>query len=237
MSRIVSRMPRPPRIDFPGCVHHVPARGNRRDPIFLDDFDRRRLFALLGEALERFEAEALAHCLMGNHYHLVLRSNQANLSQLMRQVNSVYTHAFNRRHATEGHLFQGRFRSEVVDSDNYLIRVCCYTESNPVRAGLVRHAGDWPWSSYRAHVGREPAPIWLDVDTLYGHLLGNPPIDDAARRLAAMRHAAAVEASRDDRLFGVALRHEAYLGDDAFIERVKNRASKWSARSRIRGQV
>ena len=164
-------MPRPSRIDYPGCVHHVTARGNRGAPIFSDDFDRRRLLAAFAKALHRFDASAFAYCLMGNHYHLVLHSRKGNLDRLMRQVGSVYAHGYNRRHGSGGHLFQGRFHSRVVDSDNYLVRVCSYTERNPVRAGLVRRASEWPWSSHRAHLGAEMAPPWLDVDVLYGHML------------------------------------------------------------------
>ena len=87
---------------------------------------------------------------MDNHYHLVLHTRRANLSRIMRDVNGIYTQAYNRRHGTVGHLFQGRFKAILVDRDAYLLEVCRYVDLNPVRAGLGDDPGGWPWSSYRA---------------------------------------------------------------------------------------
>ena len=100
-------MVRPLRIEHPGAVYHVTSRGDRREPIAKDDIDRAVFLSTAGQALERFDAQAWAYCLMGNHYHLVIRTREANLSRLMRQINGVYTQAFNRRHKLTGHLFQG----------------------------------------------------------------------------------------------------------------------------------
>ena len=110
-------MSRPLRIEFPGATYHVTSRGDRCEAIFVDDEDRQRLLAVVAGALERFEAVALAYCLMGNHYHLVLRTYRPNLSQVMRQVNGVYTQSFNRRHGKVGHVFQGRFKAVLVDEE------------------------------------------------------------------------------------------------------------------------
>ena len=130
-------MARPLRIEFPGAVYHVTSRGDRREDIFVDDQDRQALLAVVAQALSRFDAEALAYCLMGNHYHLVLHTRQANLSLLMRHVNGVYTQTYNRRHHKVGHLFQGRFKAILVDRDAYLLEVCRYVDLNPVRARVV----------------------------------------------------------------------------------------------------
>jgi hypothetical protein len=89
---------------------------------------------------------------MGNHYHLVLHTRQANLSRFMRHLNGVYTQSFNRRHVLVGHLFQGRFKAILVDRDAYLLTLCRYVERNPVAASLVRQPADWAWSSCRAHL-------------------------------------------------------------------------------------
>ena len=102
-------MIRPLRIEFPGAIYHVTSRGDRRDP-FVDDGDRVALLAVLAQATQRFDAQVLSYCLMGNHYHLVLHTRQANLSLLMRHLNGVYTQAYNRRHRKVGHVFQGRFK-------------------------------------------------------------------------------------------------------------------------------
>ena len=136
---------------------------------------------------------------MGNHFHLVLHTRRANLSRLMRHVNGVYTQAFNRRHGLAGHLFQGRFKAILVDRDAYLLAVCRYVERNPVAAGLVAQADQWPWSSCRAHVGQAATPPWLDSDGLHGYLLGRP-IDRARdRRRAAQRYAALVAEAEQSR--------------------------------------
>lgn len=152
-------MSRPLRIEFPGAIYHMTARGDRREPIFVDDEDRNSLLDVVAKAMQRFDAQALAYCLMGNHYHFVLQTRQANLSRLMRQINGVYTQAFNRRHSKVGHLFQGRFKAVLVDRDAYLLAACRYVELNPVRAGIVDTPNAWPWSSYLAHVGEAHTPI------------------------------------------------------------------------------
>ena len=119
-------MSRPLRIEFPGAVYHVTSRGDRREPIYRDDVDRHTQLAVLAEATTRFDAQVLAYCLMGNHYHLVLCTRSGALSRLMRQLNGVYTQAFNRRHGLVGHLFQGRFKAVLVDTDRYLVALSRY---------------------------------------------------------------------------------------------------------------
>lgn len=100
------------------------SRGDRRGSIFEDDDDRRALLSVVAHGLERFDAQVLAYCLMGNHDHFVLHTRPANLSLLMRHINGAYTQAFNRRHVKVGHLFQGRFKAILVDRDSYLLEVC-----------------------------------------------------------------------------------------------------------------
>lgn len=212
-------MARPLRIEFPGAVYHVTARGDRREDIFVDDVDRTTLLALLAQAAERFDAVALSYCLMSNHYHLVLHTRQANLSRLMRHLNGVYTQRYNRRHDKVGHLLQGRFKAILVDRDAYLLAVCRYVELNPVRAGMVSQPSDWAWSSYRAHVGSTSSPPWLDTQTLHEHLLGRACCTAADRRRAATRYARLVDAAPDLPLWEEGLRQQIYLGDDAFVAR------------------
>ncbi len=214
-------MSRPLRIEFPGAVYHVTSRGDRREPIFDDDTDRIAFVDVIAQALERFDACVLAFCLMDNHYHLVLHTRRANLSGLMRQVNGVYTQAYNRRHGKVGHLFQGRFKGILVDRDAYLLEVCRYVDLNPVRAGMVAEAAQWPWSSYRAHVGQADAPAWLDSAAVHGYLLGRDAISGRDRALAAKRYATLVARGKGVRLWDDALRAQMYLGDEAFITRMQ----------------
>jgi REP element-mobilizing transposase RayT len=220
-------MSRPLRIEFPGAVYHLTSRGDRREAIYLDDADRQTQIDVIGQAMDRFDAVVLAYCLMGNHYHLVVHTREPNLSRLMRHVNGVYTQAFNRRHGMVGHLFQGRFKAILVDGDAYLLRLCRYVERNPVAAGLVANAGDWVWSSYRAHVGEADAPAWLDTDGLLAYLIETPMADAQDRQLATLAYAALVnDADCDDAQFWQgSLRQQVYLGDDDFVSRMQARSA------------
>ncbi len=157
------RMARRPRLLVPGAAYHVMSRGNRKDPIFEDDEDRHRFLAIVSEETRRFDVTCYAFCLMGNHYHLAVATPEGNLSAAMRQVNGRYAKASNRRHGRTGHLFEGRFQSLVVESEAYLRDLARYVVLNPVRAGLVCDPSAWPWSSYRATVGLEDAPSFLDT--------------------------------------------------------------------------
>lgn len=214
-------MSRPLRIEFAGAIYHVTSRGDRREPIVEDDTDRRAFLDTVGAALDRFDACALAYCLMDNHYHLVLHTRHANLSRLMRHINGVYTQTYNRRHRKVGHLFQGRFKAILVDRDAYLLDVCRYVDLNPVRAQMVGHPADWPWSSYRAHAGTDTAPPWLDTPAVHGYLLGRDVATGGDAMRAAVRYEKLVAQGKDVRLWDAALKQQIYLGDDSFIQRMQ----------------
>lgn len=143
-------MARPLRIEFEGAFYHVMAHGNARQDIFLDDAGRQRFIGNLGRVAQRFDWAVWAWCLMGNHYHLLTETRQPTLSTGMREVNGVYTQAFNRHHRRVGHVLQGRYKSILVDQDAYLLELARYIVLNPVRAGFVPSAGEFAWSSYRA---------------------------------------------------------------------------------------
>lgn len=226
-------MSRPLRIEFDGAVYHVTSRGDRREPIYRDDDDRLTQLEVIARAMDRFDAQVLAYCQMGNHYHLVLHTRQANLSRLMRHVNGVYTQAFNRRHGLVGHLFQGRFKAVLVDRDAYLLALCRYVERNPVAAGMVADAREWRWSSVRAHLGLAPTPPWLDSDGLHGYLLGRPVDGARARHRAIQLYAAMVEQTSEDdaHFWRDALRHQVFLGDEAFVQRMQALAEPQRLRS------
>jgi REP element-mobilizing transposase RayT len=214
-------MSRPLRIEFPGAIYHVTSRGDRREPIFDDDLDRQAFLEVVGTAFDRFDACALAYCLMGNHYHLVLHTRRANLSMLMRHINGVYTQAYNRLHNKVGHLFQGRFKAILVDQDAYLLEVCRYVDLNPVRAHMVPQPADWPWSSYRAHVGSQMPQAWLDTPSVHGYLLGRDVATSRDAKRAALRYEKLVEQGKDVRLWDDALKQQIFLGDDSFIQRMQ----------------
>ena len=174
-------MARPLRIEFPGALYHVTARGNARAAVFLDDDDRRRFLALLAETAARRGWTCHAYCLMDNHYHLLVERSSANLGRGMRQINGVYTQRFNRAHGRAGHVFQGRYKAILVEKQAYLLELARYVVLNPVRAGMVAKPGDWMWSSYRRTAARRggPAP--------YGWLLRQFGADDKTARAAYRR--------------------------------------------------
>ncbi len=149
------------RIERAGLMYHVTSRGNGGMDIFTDDRDRRRFLELFTAAAARFCLDCIAYCLMSNHYHLVIRTREANLSRSMRTFNGGFAKWWNMRHKHAGHLFKGRFCARIVQSGTYLTTVCRYTALNPVKAGIVARARDYYWSSYRATVGLDPAPDFL----------------------------------------------------------------------------
>ncbi|MGO8675294.1 MAG: transposase [Limisphaerales bacterium] len=165
-------MARKLRIQYPGAIYHAMNRGDRREDIFADDKDRACFLETLGQASEKAGWQVHAYCLMSNHFHLVVETPQANLSNGMKWLLQTYTSRFNRRHRFFGHLFSGRFKAPLVDGSGsgYLRTVCEYVHLNPVRARLV--AEDQPlstyqWSSYPAYLRAGRAP-WLRVDRVLG---------------------------------------------------------------------
>ncbi len=219
-------MARPLRIEFPDAVYHVTSRGDRQESIFGDAADHRLLLDVVDQAMARLDAEVLAFCLMGNHYHFVLRTRQPNLSRLMRHINGQYTQAYNRRHGLSGHLFQGRFHAVLIDSDAYLIEVCRYVELNPVRAKLVDSPSQWPWSSYRIHIGMELGRPWLATRHVLGQLLGREVTSVEDQRHAAQLYAAAVSDGLGVDPWSGKLRGEIFLGDEGFVAEMLARASQ-----------
>jgi REP element-mobilizing transposase RayT len=154
-------MARARRLQTPDLIRHVMARGNGRMAIFLDDGDHREFVYLLGEAVEQFTLHCWNYCMMPNHYHITLQPTRANLSEAIRQLNSRYGQWWNKRHEKVGHVFQGRFKDQIVDKDGYLLALSRYVVMNPVRARLVQRPEDWLWSSYRATIGACEVPSFL----------------------------------------------------------------------------
>lgn len=162
-------MPRKLRVEVEGGVHHVFARGDNRRLIYLDDADRRLYLSMLGHVVHAKGWHCLAYCLMPNHVHLLVETPQPNLASGMQRLQSAYAQIFNRRHGGCGHVFQGRYGSVHVQSDQQLWAVVAYIARNPVEAGLCGHPGEWAWSSHHAVLGG-PAPSWLAVPRLLARL-------------------------------------------------------------------
>jgi putative transposase len=145
-------MARLARIVIPDVPHHVTQRGNRRQPVFFDDGDRRAYLALVAEACAANETACLAWCLMDNHVHLILVPRTADgLRAALAEAHRRYSRRINFREGWRGYLFQGRFGSYPMD-DAHLMEAVRYVERNPVAAAMVARAEDWPWSSARSHI-------------------------------------------------------------------------------------
>jgi putative transposase len=180
-------MARKLRVEYEGAIYHVLNRGDRREPIFKDDADRRCFLATLGEACAKTGWQVHALCLMGNHFHLVVETLQPNLVAGMKWFLGTYTGRFNRRHKVFGHLFSGRYKALVVDGSGtgYLKRVCDYVHLNPVRARLLKPEQPvraYVWSSWREYLKRPGQRWpWLRVDRLLGEY-GIPQDSVSGRR-------------------------------------------------------
>ena len=170
-------MARPLRLEFPGAVWHVTNRGNNRGDIFFSDDDRELFLTLLAEVVRRFHWIVDKYTLMTNHFHLLVETPEApTLSRGMKWLQQKYVRAINKRHGRCGTLFQGRFKSHLVERGDYLLEVARYIANNPVRAGMVARAEDWKWGSHRAMAGLEPAPPWLSTESLLPHFGPNRKI-------------------------------------------------------------
>ncbi|MFH1504962.1 MAG: transposase [Candidatus Omnitrophota bacterium] len=156
-------MSRPLRIEYPGAWYHIMNRGRRREEIFLDAKDYRKIFSIIEECTRRLELEVYAYSLLPNHYHLLIRTPQGNLSRIMRHLNGVYAQDFNKRYGLEGSVFRGRFKSIVVEEESYLLALLRYIHQNPVRAQIVKKAYEHRWTSHRAFMRKQERPKWLKV--------------------------------------------------------------------------
>ena len=167
-------MARQPRLALPGYPHHVIQRGNNRQPIVLDETDRRMLYNLWLEESQRHKVAVNAYVLLDNHFHMLLTppSDEA-MSLMMQSVGRTYVRYFNKRHNRSGTLWEGRYKSSLIDSEAYLLTCMAYIDLNPVRAGLAESAEDFSWSSYK-HLAGQSIDKLVTPHALYWGL-GNTP--------------------------------------------------------------
>lgn len=208
-------MARPLRLEFPGAVYHITARGNARELIFTDDRDRQCFVDFFAREIEQQGWRCYAWCLMGNHYHLLFETPEPNLVRGMRRLNQVYTQTFNRRHGRVGHVLQGRYKSIVVEKQSHLLELCRYVVLNPVRAAMVRTAKEWRWSSYLATVGRCAAPDWLQAQSVLSQFAA----DCETARVAYRRF---VAEGMDVESPWQSLRGQIWLGGEDFRRRMSD---------------
>ncbi len=205
-------MARPLRLIFPGALYHVYSRGNWKNDIFIDGSDRRLFLATLAETVARHNWICHAFCLMGNHYHLIVETPDGNLSMGMRYLNGIYTQKFNYAHGKCGHLFQGRFKANLVDKANFLVTLSAYVVINPVKKRYVAKPEDWPWSSYAATLGLRPKPRFLTCDLVLGEMGLN-------KQSARENYRKFVQAIINDSLDLADLARLPLIGNDDFIRK------------------
>ncbi len=163
-------VPRRPREEAAGSIHHVVPKGSADEPIARDDRDREVLVQRIELATRRYQWSCLAYCVLDTHFHLVVATPIANLGRGMQWLLSGYARDFNERHEREGNLFHTRFYSKRVDSDEHFAAAITYVHLNPVRAGIVERAEQWRWSSFASTIGLADRPEFLDVTGLLGRI-------------------------------------------------------------------
>ena len=159
-------MPRQPRLDAPGLLQHVMARGIERRKLFRDDKDRQSFLKRLAIILEETQTQCYAWALIPNHFHLLLRTGPTPLSKVMRRLMTGYAVTFNKRHRRGGHLFQNRYKSVICEEDPYLLELIRYIHLNPLRAKLIQDLKEldkYPWSGHSAILGRRKNPLLPEI--------------------------------------------------------------------------
>ena len=209
-------MARPLRIEYPGALHHVMSRGVDRCLIVHDDIDRFKRLHWLERTVDRFRWRLHAFVLMPNHEHLFIETPLPNLSRGMQYLNAGYAGYFNDRHDRVGHLFQGRFKSHLVEEDGHYHELSRYIHLNPRRAGLVRLPEDYPWSSYPGYVRADLMFGWVT----YGRILREFDDDQAEARRAYQLF---VQAGMEQGIVSPFAEATSGLliGSEAFVNRIK----------------
>ena len=204
-------MSRPLRIEFEGALYHITARGNERKSIFRSSNDRERFLQMLECSCERYQWLCHAYCLMGNHYHLVIETPCGNLSKGIAYLNGRYSQYFNRAHRRVGHVFQGRYKSILVEKQSYLLELSRYVVLNPVRAGMVHTPHEWPWSSYRGTAGLSKPRNFLTPEWILRHF-------SKYQLEACLQYRKFVLEGRGMPAPWEHLKQQIYLGSDQFVE-------------------
>jgi len=201
------------RIEYEGAFYHLLSRGNEHKDIFIDDGDRHMFLDTVGEMAERFAIDIFAYVLMDNHYHILARTQCANLTKAMHWFGATYTIRFNYRHSRSGHLFQGRYKSIVVQNDAYMLQLSCYIHRNPVRGGIVQRLADYHWSSYRAYAYGKQSPAWLSTDLILAQFAGNE-----RHRLYRQK---VQQYSKEEKQLWEDFRHGCFLGSKKFVAQIR----------------
>jgi putative transposase len=215
-------MARPVRIEYPGAVYHVVCRGNNRQAVFRDDYDRKRYLEKLSLYCEQKEVGLLCYCLLTNHVHLVMETPKGNLSKMMQAFQTSYTVYFNKRHGRSGHVFEQRYKAFLVDRDNYLLEVSRYVHLNAVAARLAERPGQYRWSSYGAYL-KGKGILGLQTQNILEYFAGG-----RRKQLEQYRQFVEGASATKGKLAELPVRKQAFVGDEEFEEVARRKAAKHS---------
>lgn len=213
-------MPRQARVIVPGMPHHIVQRGHNKQPVFIEERDFQYYLTNLQEWKYALGLDVFSYCLMTNHVHLVVKATDelSAIPQLMKRLAGRQTRFVNKMEKRTGSLWEGRYKISPIDTDDYLLSCCRYVELNPVKAGMVGSAEDYPWSSYSARIGLTRCG-WLDEPpTMVA--LGN---DVESRRERYQRFVGDGAFSRKDHQIRAAIERNKLTGGDLFIDEVERR--------------
>jgi len=215
-------MARLPRLTLAAYPHHIILRGNNRQAIFMDMSDFQRMLALLQAHALAQGVQVHAYVLMSNHLHLLLTPLQNDsLPKMMQALGRAYVLYFNKRHGRSGTLWEGRYRSALIQTERYFLACMVYIDLNPVRAGMVAQAADYPWSSHGHYIGRQNE-AWLTPHTMYWEM-GNTPFAREAAYAAMVQ--SGVDQKQQQALTSSALSGWA-LGEDGFVEGLQKQTAR-----------
>ncbi len=215
-------MTRQLRIKIPGGLYHIYSRGIDRRDIFRDDNDRDKFLEILQNTIGNSGWKCYAYCLMNNHYHILIESTDGDTSRGMHQLNGVYAQYFNWKHDRVGPLFQGRFKSILVDRENYFLELCRYIVLNPVRAGVVKSPEEYYWSSYRTTSGLDNQKTCIDRKIVLSRFAG----DNDSDAFAWAAYSQFVNEGLDKDFSPFEIKGDLILGDRKFVESLKEEIEK-----------
>ena len=209
-------MARPLRIEYPGAWYHVMNRGRRAEKIFHDRHDYQAFVELLQESSKMWNIRVAAYCLMTNH--ILVQTPDANIARSMRHINGVYTKRFNRKHRCDGPLFRGRYKSILVNGDNYLLQLVRYIHRNPVKAGIASKPDDYSWSSHKGYLSVAKKWKWLHKEFIFSMLTKN-------RKEWVKQYRRFVAIENDEEIAGVLERKKwpSVFGPETFIDWLKGK--------------
>ena len=212
-------MARALRLAFEGACYHITSRGNRRENIFYSDDDKKVFIDKLNETLNKYHFICYAYCLMDNHYHLFIETPDAKISEGMHNLNTSYTNWFKAEHNIVGSVLQGRYKSILVDEDNYGSKLSAYIHLNPLRAGIVKDINQYRWSSYLDYVSDRGKMVErLDKEFILSQF-GEDPIEARKRYRSYVKENIGMKDPLSESYRGIALGTGRYI--DEIINRIK----------------